>query len=76
MSDSQSTKFPPAVWSLFDKYVHGSISRREFIDRASGLAVAGMTGAALLDAILGDIEGELAGQPQADDLTLLTARVL
>ena len=51
MSDSQPTKFPPAVWSLFDKYVHGSISRREFIDRASAMAVAGMTGAALLDAL-------------------------
>jgi carboxymethylenebutenolidase len=50
MSDSK-TKFPPAVMSLFDKYVHGVISRREFIDRASGIAVAGLTGAALLDAL-------------------------
>jgi sigma-B regulation protein RsbU (phosphoserine phosphatase) len=33
-------------------------------------------GAALLDAILADIQRELAGQPQTDDLTLLTARVL
>jgi sigma-B regulation protein RsbU (phosphoserine phosphatase) len=37
-------------------------------------ALAG--GAALLDAILADIDRELAGQPQTDDLTLLTARVL
>ena len=51
MSDSQSKKFPPAVMSLFDKYVHGVISRREFIDRASGMAVAGLSGAALLDAL-------------------------
>jgi len=33
-------------------------------------------GAALLDAILGDVRGELAGQPQPDDLTLLTASVI
>src|SRR5687767_10609854 len=51
MSDTKPTKFPPAVMSLFDKYVHGSISRREFLDRASGMAVAGLTGAALLDAL-------------------------
>jgi carboxymethylenebutenolidase len=51
MSDSHSKKFPPSVMSLFDKYVHGLISRREFIDRASGMAVAGLSGAALLDAL-------------------------
>ena len=51
MSDSRPTKFPPAVMSLFDKYVHGVISRREFIDHASAIAVAGMSGAALLDAL-------------------------
>jgi carboxymethylenebutenolidase len=51
MSDSRSKKFPPSVMSLFDKYVHGLISRREFIDRASGMAVAGLSGAALLDAL-------------------------
>jgi serine phosphatase RsbU (regulator of sigma subunit) len=33
-------------------------------------------GAALLDAILADIHRELGEQPQTDDLTLLTARVL
>ena len=44
-------KFSPAVFKLFDKYVHGQISRRDFIDSASKLAVAGMTGAALLEAL-------------------------
>jgi carboxymethylenebutenolidase len=51
MNDSRPTKFPPAVMSLFDNYVHGMISRREFIDRASAMAVAGLSGAALLDAL-------------------------
>jgi len=33
-------------------------------------------GASLLDAILAGVQHDLAGQPQPDDLTLLTARVL
>jgi carboxymethylenebutenolidase len=51
MATLEPEKFPPEVWSLFDKYVHGAISRRDFIDRASALAVAGMSGAALLEAL-------------------------
>jgi sigma-B regulation protein RsbU (phosphoserine phosphatase) len=43
---------------------------KKLIERAS----AG--GAALLDAILADVRHQLAGRPQPDDLTLLTARVL
>jgi hypothetical protein len=35
MSDTKPTKFPPAVMSLFDKYVHGIISRREWCARIS-----------------------------------------
>lgn len=51
MSNNEAQKFPPEVWKLFDKYVHGAISRREFIDGASAFAVAGMSGAAILDAL-------------------------
>lgn len=51
MSNKEAQKFPPEVWKLFDKYVHGAISRREFIDGASAFAVAGMSGAAILDAL-------------------------
>ncbi len=51
MATPEPEKFPPEVFQLFDKYVHGAISRRDFIDRASALAVAGMSGAALLEAL-------------------------
>ncbi len=51
MSNNEAQKFPPEVWKLFDKYVHGAISRREFIDGAGAFAVAGMSGAAILDAL-------------------------
>jgi len=48
---SAPEKFPPEAFRLFDKYVHGLISRRDFIDRAGSLAVAGLSGAALLEAM-------------------------
>lgn len=51
MSKTNSKAFTPEVFRLFDQYVHGQISRREFIDHASGLAIAGMSGAALLAAL-------------------------
>ena len=51
MATLEPEKFPPEVFQLFDKYVHGAISRRDFIDRASALAIAGMSGAALLEAL-------------------------
>jgi carboxymethylenebutenolidase len=51
MSHDTPEKFSPEVFKLFDKYVHGAISRRDFIDRASALAIAGMSGAALLEAL-------------------------
>ena len=73
MSDSRPTKFPPAVMSLFDKYVHGLISRREFIDRASAFAVAGLSGAALLDAL--NPKFALAQQVAPTDARLRTEHV-
>lgn len=51
MAAPESEKFSPEVFRLFDKYVHGAISRRDFIDRAAALAIAGMSGAALLEAL-------------------------
>jgi sigma-B regulation protein RsbU (phosphoserine phosphatase) len=43
---------------------------------ASVVERASEGGARLLDAILAEVDGELAGQPQPDDVTLLTASVL
>ena len=44
--------FDPEVLSLFDKYVHGGIDRRTFLDRAARYAAAGGTTAAGLLAAL------------------------
>ena len=40
--------FDPEVLQLFDGYVHGRLSRREFLSRASRYAVGGATAATLL----------------------------
>ncbi len=37
---------------LYDRYAHGSISRREFFDRAARFAVGGLTVAAVVESVL------------------------
>ena len=49
MERKKATDFDPQLLSLFDKYVHGHISRREFLDGASRFAVGGLTATALWD---------------------------
>jgi len=51
MQRMKASDFPPEVMALFDRYVHGGIDRREFIDKASKYAVGGMTAAAMLEAL-------------------------
>ena len=46
--------FDPEVLRLFDKYVHGVIDRRGFLDGASKFAVGGITAASLLAALSPD----------------------
>ena len=43
--------FPPEVLCLFDRYVHGDISRRGFLDRAATLAGSAAAAAGLLAAL-------------------------
>ncbi|MET0288233.1 MAG: YghX family hydrolase [Pseudoxanthomonas sp.] len=43
--------FAPELLELYDGYVHGRISRRQFLDRAAAFTVAGLTAPALLAAL-------------------------
>jgi len=43
MERKQASDFDPALLGLFHRYVHGVISRREFLDGAAKFAVGGMT---------------------------------
>jgi carboxymethylenebutenolidase len=74
MTRKTARDFSPAVLKLFDKYVHGDISRREFLDRAAAFAVAGVSAAALLESLSPDFA---AGQRvPTDDTRLATSYVM
>ncbi|HSH75868.1 MAG TPA: dienelactone hydrolase family protein [Longimicrobiales bacterium] len=53
MSDERmkASDFPQEVLKLFDRYVHGLIDRRAFLDGAARFAVGGMTAPAMLEAL-------------------------
>ena len=47
MERKKASEFPQQLLDLFDGYVHGGISRRQFLDRAQNYAFGGMTAAAI-----------------------------
>ena len=47
----KASDYPPEVLRLFDGYVHGSMSRRDFLDGAAKFAVGGLTAAAMLESL-------------------------
>jgi carboxymethylenebutenolidase len=51
MERKKAGDFPTEVLKLFDGYVHGRISRREFLDGAGKFAVGGFTAAAMLESL-------------------------
>ena len=51
MERKKAGDFPTEVLQLFDGFVHGRISRRDFLDRAARYAVGGFTAAAMLEAL-------------------------
>jgi carboxymethylenebutenolidase len=72
MTRRKASDYSPEVLRLFDKFVHGDISRREFLDRAAAFAVAGTSATALLASLTPDF---VAGQVVADgDARLTTGR--
>jgi len=51
MDRKTSADFDQGLLDLFDKYVHGDIDRRGFLERATKYAVGGMTASMLLDVL-------------------------
>ena len=51
MTRKTAKDFHPQALRLFDQYVHGLLSRRDFLRRAAQFAAVGMTGEALLTAL-------------------------
>src|SRR5271166_3067423 len=51
MQRKRASDFPQELLNLFDVYVHGGMSRREFLDGAKRFAVGGASAAALFEAL-------------------------
>src|SRR5579864_5321721 len=51
MERKKASDFPQELLNVFDKYVHGEISRREFLDHAQKYAVGGLTAVAIWEAL-------------------------
>jgi carboxymethylenebutenolidase len=51
MELKKATDFPQELLSIFDRYVHGEISRREFLNSAKKYAVGGLTAAAIWESL-------------------------
>ena len=73
MERKKASEFPQGLLNLFDKYVHGGISRREFMDGATKYAVGGLTAAALFDLLRPNYAW--AEQIPKDDTRIVTSRI-
>lgn len=69
----RASDFPRELLEIFDGYVHGRITKRDFLERAGGFTVGGLTGAALIAALQPNYA--LAQQVKPDDARITTARV-
>ena len=70
MERKNASDFPPEVMSLFDGYVHGTITRRDFLDRAAAYAAGGVTAAGMLASLSPNFA--LADQVKKDDPRIKT----
>jgi carboxymethylenebutenolidase len=73
MTRKTASDFHPQAMKLFDQYVHGLLSRRDFLQRAAQFAAAGVTGEALLTALSPRFAE--ARQVPADDARIKTRYV-
>ncbi len=73
MERKKASDFPQELLNLFDKYVHGDIARREFLDGAQKFAVGGLTATAIWESLRPNYAW--ATQVPTDDKRLKTERV-
>ncbi len=72
MERKKAADFPQELLNLFDGYVHGRMSRRQFLDGAQKFAVGGITAAALFQMLKPNYAWAVQVAP--DDLRIDTAR--
>lgn len=73
MERKTASDFDQDLLNLFDKYVHGAIDRRGFLDGASRFAVGGLTAAMLLDQLSPNFAAAQVISPE--DRRLVTERI-
>lgn len=61
----KASQFDPRILALFDRYVHGGLTRRQFLDRAAKVVAAGTSAAAVLASLSPDYA--LARQVDPED---------
>lgn len=69
----KASDFHPYILEIFDGYVHGKLTKREFIREAGKYAAAGITGLMILNQLAPDYA--LAQQVKPDDPAIVTSRV-
>jgi carboxymethylenebutenolidase len=69
----KASDFDPRILELYDGYVHGRMSKRQFLDHATKYAVGGVSAAALLESLQPNYA--LAQQVAPDDPAIVTERV-
>ena len=73
MERKKASDYPQELLNLFDKYVHGDIGRRDFLDGAQKFAVGGLTATAIWESLRPNYAW--AEQIPRDDKRLKTERV-
>ncbi|MEO9778690.1 MAG: YghX family hydrolase [Sedimentitalea sp.] len=69
----KASDFDSRILEIFDGYVHGQMSKRDFITRAGRYAAAGVTGAMILEQLAPNYA--LAQQVAPDDPSIVTERI-
>jgi carboxymethylenebutenolidase len=69
----KASDFHPYILEVFDGYVHGKLTKREFIREAGKYAAAGVTGLMILQQLAPDYA--MAQQVKPDDPGIMTSRV-
>lgn len=69
----KASDFDPRILEIFDGYVHGKMSKRDFISRAGKYAVAGVSGAMILEQLQPNYA--LAQQVSPDDPEIVTEMI-
>lgn len=72
-SRKKASDFHPYILEIFDGYVHGKLTKREFIREAGKFAAAGVTGLMILKQLQPDYA--LARQVEPTDPAIITSRV-